>query len=29
MARVEAYARRRGIDLTWVHPPRKDVAKKD
>ena len=30
MARVEAYARRRGIDLTWVHPPRRDVvAQKD
>ena len=28
MARVEAYARRRGIDLTWVHPPRRDVAQK-
>jgi hypothetical protein len=27
MARVEAYARRRGIDLTWVNPPRKIVAK--
>lgn len=29
MARVEAYARRRGIDLTWVNPPRKIVAKED
>ena len=29
MARVEAYARRRGIDLTWVHPPRKIVAKQE
>ncbi|HEU0305340.1 MAG TPA: hypothetical protein VFR30_00060 [Lysobacter sp.] len=29
MARVEAYARRRGIDLTWVNPPRKIVAKQD
>ncbi|GAB3089519.1 hypothetical protein [Lysobacter terrae] len=27
MARVEAAARRRGIDLTWVNPPRKIVAK--
>jgi hypothetical protein len=27
MARVEAYARRRGIDLTWVNPPKKVVAK--
>ena len=29
MARVEAAARRRGIDLTWVNPPRKIVAKND
>jgi hypothetical protein len=29
MARVEAYARRRGIDLVWVHPPRGGVAQKD
>jgi hypothetical protein len=29
MARVEAIARRRGIDLTWVNPPFKIVAKKD
>lgn len=29
MARVEAYARRRGIDLTWVNPPRRIVAKND
>jgi hypothetical protein len=29
MARVEAYARRRGIDLTWVNPPRQIVAKQD
>ncbi len=29
MARVEAAARRRGIDLTWVNPPRKIVAKED
>lgn len=29
MARVEAAARRRGIDLTWVNPPRKIVAKQD
>jgi hypothetical protein len=29
MARVEAYARRRGIDLQWVNPPRKIVAKQD
>ena len=29
MARVEAYARRRGIDLTWVHPPQKIVAKQE
>jgi hypothetical protein len=29
MARVEAYARRRGIDLTWVHQPRRKVAQKD
>jgi hypothetical protein len=29
MARVEAYARRRGIDLTWVNPPKKIVAKQD
>jgi hypothetical protein len=28
MARVETYARRRGIDLTWVNPPREIVAKK-
>lgn len=27
MARVEAAARRRGIDLTWVNPPKKLVAK--
>lgn len=27
MARVEAYARRRGIDLQWVNPPTKIVAK--
>lgn len=29
MARVEEYARRRGIDLQWVNPPRKIVAKQD
>lgn len=29
MSKVEAYARRRGIDLTWVHPPRRDLAQKD
>jgi hypothetical protein len=29
MARVEAIARRRGIGLTWVNPPRKIVAKND
>lgn len=29
MARVEALARRRGIDVTWVNPPRKIVAKED
>lgn len=29
MARVEAVARRRGIGLTWVNPPRKIVAKDD
>ena len=29
MARVEAYARRRGIDLTWVNPPKKVVAKQE
>ncbi|MFC5570627.1 hypothetical protein ACFPN1_11205 [Lysobacter yangpyeongensis] len=29
MARVEAAARRRGIDLTWVNPPRKIVAKQE
>ncbi|MFC5576544.1 hypothetical protein ACFPOA_00780 [Lysobacter niabensis] len=29
MARVEAYARRRGIDLTWVNPPKKIVAKQE
>jgi len=28
IARVEATARRRGIDLTWVNPPRKSVAKR-
>lgn len=22
MARVEAQARRRGVDVTWVHPPK-------
>lgn len=27
MARVEAIARQRGIDVTWVNPPRKSVAK--
>lgn len=27
MAQVEAIARRRGIDLTWVNPPRTIVAK--
>jgi hypothetical protein len=27
MARVEEAARRRGIDLQWVNPPRKIVAK--
>jgi hypothetical protein len=27
MARIEAYDRRRGIDLTWVNPPREIVAK--
>jgi hypothetical protein len=26
MAHVEALARRRGIDLTWVNPPQKIVA---
>jgi hypothetical protein len=29
MARVEAIARRRGLGLTWVNPPRKMVAKKE
>ena len=29
MARVESYARRRGIDLQWVNPPRKIVAKQE
>ncbi|HJW45169.1 MAG TPA: hypothetical protein VJ484_01630 [Lysobacter sp.] len=30
MARVEAYARRRGIVLIWANPPRRDVvAQKD
>jgi hypothetical protein len=29
MARVEEYARRRGIDLQWVNPPRKIVAKQE
>lgn len=29
MARVEAYALRRGIDLQWVNPPKKVVAKND
>lgn len=29
MATVEAIARRRGIDLTWVNPPKKIVAKQD
>jgi hypothetical protein len=29
MARVEEAARRRGIDLQWVNPPRKIVAKQD
>ena len=29
MARVEAIARRRGIGLTWVNPPKKVLAKKD
>jgi len=27
MARVEAIARQRGIDVTWVNPPRKAIAK--
>jgi hypothetical protein len=27
MARVEEVARRRGLDLQWVNPPRKIVAK--
>ena len=27
MARVEAYDRRRGIDLTWVNPPHEIVGK--
>lgn len=29
MARVEDAARRRGIDLQWVNPPRKIVAKQE
>jgi hypothetical protein len=29
MARVEAAARRRGIDLHWVNPPRKIAAKRE
>ena len=29
MAKVEAIARRRGLGLTWVNPPRKIVAKED
>lgn len=29
MARVEAIARRRGIDLTWVNPPHKIVVKEE
>lgn len=29
MARVEAIARRRGIDLTWVNPPKKIVVKEE
>lgn len=29
MARVEEAARRRGIDLQWVNPPRKIVAKQE
>jgi len=29
MARVEEAARRRGIDLQWVNPPRKVVAKQE
>lgn len=28
VARVEAIARRRGIDLVWVHVPRKRVEQK-
>ena len=27
VSRVEKMARDRGIDVTWVHPPRKTVAK--
>lgn len=29
MARVEATARRRGVDVTWVNPPVKVVARDD
>jgi len=29
MAAVERIARRRGIDLVWVNPPRKQVASTD
>jgi len=29
MARVEEAARRRGIDLQWVNPPRRIVAKQE
>ena len=29
VARVEAIARRRGIDLVWVHVPRKRVEQKN
>lgn len=29
MARVEAIARRRGVEVVWVHTPRRPVAKTD
>jgi hypothetical protein len=29
MARIEQAARRRGVDLKWVNPPRKIVANQD
>ena len=29
VAKVEAMARRRGVGVTWVNPPRKIVAKGD